>query len=149
MNARALWLALKVLWALPCTLVGLALAALAAPFGAAFAVEDGVLEVALGRGRKPVRPPFDAITFGHVVIGVSRPQLRRLRAHEHAHVRQYERWGLLFFAAYPLAGAWQWLRGRRAYFDNPFEVQARSEAARLIPNPPPPPPRRGRSATPD
>jgi hypothetical protein len=125
-NARALLLLpLKYLWALPCTLVGLVLAALAAPFGAQFDVEDGVLEVALGLRRQPVVLPFDAITFGHVVIGVSRPQLQRLRAHEHAHVRQYERWGLLFFAAYPLAGAWQWPRGKRAYFDNPFEVQAR------------------------
>jgi len=27
--------------------------------------------------------------------------------------------------AYLLAGAWQWVRGRDVYWDNPFEVEAR------------------------
>ncbi len=34
-------------------------------------------------------------------------------------------WGPLFLPAYLLAGAWQGLRGRRPYWDNPFEVEAR------------------------
>jgi hypothetical protein len=27
--------------------------------------------------------------------------------------------------AYALAGLWQWVQGRSAYWDNPFEVEAR------------------------
>ena len=46
-------------------------------------------------------------------------------AHEQAHVRQYERWGVFFFVAYPAASLWQLLRCRRPYIDNWFEVQAR------------------------
>jgi hypothetical protein len=52
--------------------------------------------------------------------------LHRLRTHEHEHVRQYERWGVLFFAAYPLSSLWQLLRGHRPYMDNWFEIQARA-----------------------
>lgn len=85
---------------------------------------DGVLEVALTE-RPHIRMPFSAITFGHVVLGVSAHELVRLRAHEHTHVRQCERWGPLFLPAYLLAGAWQWIRGHQAYLDNPFEVEAR------------------------
>jgi hypothetical protein len=40
-------------------------------------------------------------------------------------VRQYERWGLLFYPAYGLSSLWQLLRGRRPYWDNVFEVEAR------------------------
>jgi hypothetical protein len=51
-----------------------------------------------------------------------------VRAHEQAHVRQYERWGLFFFVAYPAASLWQLLRCRRPYLDNWFEVQARERS---------------------
>lgn len=66
------------------------------------------------------------------MLGCSSEELQRLRAHEQAHVAQYERWGPLFLVAYPLAGLAAWLRGRDAYHDNPFEVQARraEQAAR-------------------
>lgn len=76
---------------------------------------------------------FVAITFGHVVIGQSHAVLAGLRVHEHEHVRQYERWGVLFFAAYLGSSAIQWLRGRDPYRDNRFERQARAaeRAARL------------------
>jgi hypothetical protein len=121
---------LRYAWAAPCTLVGLCLVAPALLAGrAAGVVVDGVVEVAFvavsARTRRWL--PFNAICFGHVVLGMSRAELARLRPHEHAHVRQYERWGALFFIAYPLAGLWQWLRGRQAYRDNWFEVQARGE----------------------
>ncbi|SFU27556.1 hypothetical protein SAMN05216552_1001109 [Pseudoduganella namucuonensis] len=76
--------------------------------------------------------PFIAITFGHVVVGTTRPELERLRVHEHEHVRQYERWGAAFFAAYPLNSLWQLLRGRRPYLDNCFEVQAREKEAAAV-----------------
>lgn len=98
--------------------------------GGAAGTREGVLEIALWRRRAPPPRfvPFEAITFGHVVLGRSRAALMHLRAHEHAHVAQYERWGAVFLLAYPLASLTQWLRGRRAYLDNPFEVQAREEA---------------------
>lgn len=125
----------RYLWAAPCTAVGLLVALAALVIGAQWRVEHGVLEVSLlrhpPRRTRPRRAAlrFCAITFGHVVIGVDAPTLARWRAHERAHVRQYERWGALFFVAYPLASLWQGLRGRRMYTDNPFEVEARDQSA--------------------
>jgi hypothetical protein len=52
------------------------------------------------------------------------------RLHEQVHVEQYERWGALFLLAYPAESLLQLSLGRRAYWDNRFEVQARSLAAR-------------------
>ena len=69
--------------------------------------------------------PIRAITFGHVVLGVDGHALERCRDHELVHVRQYELWGLFFFPAYLASSGWQWLRGRSAYWDNHFEVEAR------------------------
>lgn len=122
------------LWAAPNSLIGLLLALAFVLGGARLRCVDGVLEVSLAP-RPPVRStarpatrwrlPFNAITFGHVILGTHAQALDRLRAHERVHVRQYERWGPLFLPAYLLAGAWQWLRGRSAYWDNPFEVEAR------------------------
>jgi regulator of nucleoside diphosphate kinase len=74
--------------------------------------------------------PIVAITFGHVVLGRSAGDLERLRAHEHAHVAQYERWGPLFLIAYPLASLLALLRTGRPYHDNCFEVAARAAARR-------------------
>jgi hypothetical protein len=122
---------LRYAWPAPCTVVGLCLAAPAFLGGAHARVIDGVIEIALS-SRRPLPTwlgalPFVAITFGHVVIGITAPELERLRAHEHEHVRQYERWGTVFFIAYPLASLWQLLRGRHPYLDNYFEVQARAK----------------------
>lgn len=113
------------LWASPNTLIGLAFGLLLVPFGARLRIVDGVIEIAALRQAPRRRWPFAAITFGHVILGTHARELQRLRAHERVHVRQCERWGPLFLPAYVLAGAWQWLRGRRAYWDNPFEVEAR------------------------
>jgi hypothetical protein len=125
-------------WASPTSLVGLLLTLCFLWRGARLRRVDGVLEVSLtprraaaaAGPRRPWRPPFVAITFGHVVLGVSEQDLDRLRAHEHVHVRQCERWGPFFLPAYLLAGAWQWLRGRSAYRDNPFEVEAQRHGRR-------------------
>jgi hypothetical protein len=54
--------------------------------------------------------------------------LAQTRAHERAHVRQYERWGIFFLPAYLLASAGAWLRGAAPYADNVFERQARRQA---------------------
>ncbi|WP_371868740.1 signal peptide prediction [Pseudoduganella ginsengisoli] len=127
MSLRA---AAAYVWAAPCTAVGLALAALAYLAGARARRVAGVVEVALWPGGQPGplarRLPFTAITFGHTVIALTWQEQHRLRAHEREHVRQYERWGIVFFAAYPLSSLWQMLRGRHYYWDNWFEVQARA-----------------------
>jgi hypothetical protein len=110
-------------------LLGLLIAALASR-GARAAIVDGVLEVhgpALAwclRTLTPWSGGAAAITFGHVVLGRDHDSLESTRTHERVHVRQYEQWGPLFIPAYLAAGAWAWLRGGDAYYDNPFEREA-------------------------
>ena len=104
-------------------MVGLVLAAPLFLAGAKAHSVFGVLEIALSQQEKPGfrllhRLPFCAITFGHVVIGLTEHNLEHLRAHEHEHVRQYERWGLFFFFAYPASSLYQWMRGNNPYWDN-------------------------------
>jgi hypothetical protein len=118
------------LWALPNSAIGFLLALMLLPLGARLRVVDGVLEIAALRRAPRRRWPFTAITFGHVIVGTHAQELERLRAHERVHVCQCERWGPFFLPAYLLAGAWQWVRGRNAYWDNPFEVEARRGDAR-------------------
>jgi len=67
------------------------------------------------------------MTLGHVVLSVDELDERTLR-HELAHVRQYERWGLLFPPVYFGASVVAVARGRHYYRDNVFEVRARREA---------------------
>lgn len=112
-------------WAAPCTAAGLVAGLLVLLAGGSVRATHGVLEFALRP--EPWRPrlPFHAITLGHVIVGTTPAVLARLRAHELVHVRQYERWGVVFFLAYPAASLWLWLGGRRPYRDNPFEVEAR------------------------
>ena len=69
------------------------------------------------------------MTLGHVVLGRDAAILDHAREHERVHVRQCERWGLLFIPAYLLASAWQALGGREAYRDNPFEREVRDYTA--------------------
>jgi hypothetical protein len=121
-------------WAGPATLVGLALAVVALAFGATVRRHAGVIEVTLVRRtgeslRAHPSFPFAAITFGHVVIARTADDHARLRSHERVHVAQYERWGAMFLVAYPAESAYQWLRGRRPYLDNRFEVEARRVAS--------------------
>jgi hypothetical protein len=61
-----------------------------------------------------------------VVVGVSLDALTATRAHERAHVRQFERWGVLLLVLYPLAGVLAWARGGHPYRDNVFEREARA-----------------------
>jgi hypothetical protein len=119
-------------WAFPATAVGLVLAVIGGALGASMAVVDGVLEVAGGRIGPAVsclsrRSRFNAITFGHVVIGTDHAILARCRTHERVHVRQYERWGVLFFPLYLGSSLLQLLRGRSPYWHNHFELQAYRE----------------------
>ena len=112
-RAATLW---RLAWPAPWTALGLLLALPAWALGARGQWRDGVLEVSGGRlGRAAEHGwagGFAAVTLGHVVLAVSAAQLDRLRWHERCHVRQYERWGLLFVPAYLAAGAWAWAKGQ-------------------------------------
>ena len=74
--------------------------------------------------RLPASLRFEAITLGHVVLGLDTACLDGARAHEQVHVRQYERWGPLFVPLYLASSGWQWLRGGCPYRDNHFEREA-------------------------
>jgi hypothetical protein len=120
---------LRYVWAMPATAAGILLAGWACARGATAVVTDGVLEVAGGHlgqtiSRLPRCLQFSAITLGHVVIGVSHDMLAQCRVHERVHVRQYERWGILFFPLYFGSSLLQLLRGRSPYWHNYFERQA-------------------------
>ena len=125
------------LWPLPWTAVGLLLGAAALTLGASARVQAGVLEVSggwLGRRAALGVGPYNvqALTLGHVVLGCSADVLGHLREHERVHVRQYERWGLLFVPAYLADSLWQALRGRHPYRDNRFERPAFAAEAALV-----------------
>src|SRR5262245_41486730 len=116
-------------WALPATLVGLLLSLLALAIGAKGRVVDGAIEIGGGRIARcllllPRCCRFGAITFGHVILGVDHATLARCRFHEHVHVRQYERWGVLFFPLYVSSSVVQIARGRDPYLNNSFEREA-------------------------
>ncbi|MGE5319284.1 MAG: hypothetical protein ACM3KD_03815 [Hyphomicrobiaceae bacterium] len=123
---------LLYLWALPVTLLGVLVALIARGSGGALHRVDGVLEAAGGwpawllRRGFPCSGAVAAITLGHVVVGVSSAALAATRNHERAHVRQFERWGVLLLLLYPLAGLLAWLRGGDPYRDNLFEREARA-----------------------
>jgi hypothetical protein len=124
---------IKYIWASPASLLGLAIAAFAKLAGTSTAVIGGVVEVTLTPRTHLLRllsrrSRFSAITFGHIVIAASAEDQALLRSHERVHVTQYERWGPVFLLAYPAESVFQFLRGRRPYLDNRFEVQARRQA---------------------
>lgn len=127
---RNRWLrALRYVWALPTTCVGLIFVPLAL-LGGGVQIVAGALEIHgpalrwLLRYATIVPGGASAITLGHVVVGASRRVLERTRVHERVHVRQVERWGPFFIPAYLLASVWTRLRGGDPYFDNPFEREA-------------------------
>lgn len=119
----------RVLWAAPCSAVGLVVSLFVLLTGGSVRKVGHVLECAVYPNECATRSmlrrlPFAAITLGHVMVGISHAELARLRAHELVHVRQYERLGVLFFVAYPLASLVAWLSGRCPYRGNRYEVQA-------------------------
>lgn len=122
---------IKLLWALPCSLIGLTLAAVLLLTGGKARWSSGALEVSHRQSRASCGQwardlPFRGIVFGHVILAVTAEELRIISAHERIHVQQYERWGLLFFIAYGLSSLWQLLHARSPYWDNHFEIQART-----------------------
>jgi hypothetical protein len=126
---RQLFLVLRYAWALPATAVGLLFSILALSAGATIRFVDGSIEVAGGQLHQvalllPRSARFVAITFGHVIIGIDHAVLGHVRPHEHVHVQQYERWGVLFFPLYVASSLVQVFRGRNPYLNNCFEREA-------------------------
>ncbi len=123
----------RYMWAAPASAVGLVLLLVARAAGATVAPLDGTLEVGGGRialfiARLPQFMRFNAITFGHVILGIDHDVLAQCRTHERVHVRQYERWGVLFFPLYLGSSLVELLRGRNPYWNNYFERQAYEQA---------------------
>lgn len=124
---------LLVVWASPYSLLGLVIGGLGLALGGRGRFRDGALEFYEGTTawcvrHLPTGKLTAGITLGHVILGQTGPGLERVGEHERVHVRQFERWGPAMGPAYLLASAWMWCRGRDAYRDNPFEVQAYREA---------------------
>lgn len=125
----------RLVWAAPCSLVGLLLALVPLASGGTARWSAGALEVTYRARLCECGPltgslPFRGIVFGHVILAVTGEDMQRIGPHERVHVRQYEVWGPLFFLAYAMSSAWQLMRGRDPYLDNCFEVEARTRAAR-------------------
>ena len=110
---------LRMLWAAPWSVLGLALAS----FFDSWRITRGVLLCEGARWPRKIGWRYRAITFGHVVLCVDRAD-EPLLDHELVHVAQYERWGPLMVPAYAVAAMWSKLHGRHPYRDNPFELAA-------------------------
>ena len=121
---------LAYLWAFPTTCFGLLFLPLSLGGGGSVRVVRGVMEIHgqwiawLLKHAVPISGGASAMTLGHVVIARDQQCLDCSRGHERVHVRQCERWGLLFIPAYLLAAAVARVRGGDPYFDNPFEREA-------------------------
>ncbi len=120
---------IQYVWTSPYTLLGLGFGMIGCCFGGRAQVRAGVVEFYDGgvkwmMTRLPGGQFTLAITFGHTILGQTQASLDIAREHEHVHVRQYERWGLLFGPAYLLCSLVLWLTGGRPYRDNPFEREA-------------------------
>lgn len=127
----------KILWAAPCSLIGLLFASIPLVLGGRAEWRRGTLEVTYRHSQdscgKFVRAfPFRGIVFGHVILAITEEELLCIRCHERVHVEQYERWGPFFFLAYGLSSFWQLLRGRSPYWHNHFEVQARQRSNEVL-----------------
>lgn len=128
---------LKILvraWAAPYSALGLLLGLAMVLGGGRMQIRQGAIEFGGGRlGRLASRLPrplcFSAITLGHVILGTDQAALAEARAHEQVHVRQYERWGILFVPAYLLSSLVQLALGRRPYRDNRFEREAYAQGS--------------------
>ena len=123
---QRLW---RLVWPGPWTLLGLFLGLLMCALGGRCRRVQGALEISggrLGAWAAAGVGPFGvtALTLGHVILGSNTQVLNSLRTHEHVHVRQYERWGLIFVPAYLANSLWQLLHGRHVYRDNCFEREA-------------------------
>jgi len=124
---------LRILWASPYTLLGLACYALPWPGKRWFVRYRGTIGV-VGPGierllrRAPIPGGAAALTLGHAILATSEEIFFDTWEHEWVHVQQYERWGPLFAPAYLLSSVWLKLNGKDPYMDNPFEIEARKRS---------------------
>ena len=136
--------ALRVLWVLPVSLCALPLLPLAL-WRASWRVCDRVLEIESPALAWFLHAPwframsggegFAAATIGHIIVARNAACLANCRVHEHVHVRQCERWGMLFPFAYVAAGLYAAAKARHwgaYYWDNRFEREARAAETRVV-----------------
>ncbi len=126
---RSVLTVLKILWASPYTLLGIAIGLIGMCTGGKGRFRDGALEFFGGGTRwivrhSPLGVQTQGITLGHTILGQTGEGLDECAYHERVHVRQFERWGFLMGPAYLLSSLWMWMTGRDIYRDNPFEVEA-------------------------
>ena len=122
-----------IVWAAPYSLLGIAIGLIGVFFGGKVRFRDGAIEFYEGGTRwfvrhLPLGETTIGFTLGHVILGQTAAGLEFAGNHERVHVRQFERWGPFMGPAYLLASAWMWAKGRDAYRDNPFEIEAYNEA---------------------
>ena len=128
----------KILWALPNTLIGITAGILGLLTGGSYQFRSGCLEfhgglVTRALQKMPLTGGVSAMTLGHSIIGQTTYSLDISREHELIHVRQYERWGPFFLPAYFAASLCLWCAGRDCYRENPFEVEAYAKADPGVP----------------
>ena len=134
----------KVLWVLPVSLCALPLLPLAL-WRASWRVCEGVLEITSPALAWFLHGPwframsggegFAAATIGHVIVARDAQCMANCRVHEHLHVRQCERWGMLFPFAYVAAGLYAVLKAKNwgaYYWNNRFEREARAAETRVL-----------------
>ena len=126
------WRVLAFVWASPWSLLGVLVGCGALLTGGGMQRKGRVLEFYGGFAkwvleRMPNGRFVMAMTLGHTILAKSEHALEITREHELIHVRQYERWGVLFIPAYLLFSLWLWLAGKDAYRANPFEREAYGE----------------------
>jgi hypothetical protein len=120
----------RYIWASPNSLIGLLFLPSAVLTKGGLQIVDGALELHgsfiswVLRKCMPIPGGALAITFGHVVLGRDRESLAMTRAHERAHVRQYEVWGPAFIPAYLAAAVYALATGTGGYHGNVFEREA-------------------------
>jgi hypothetical protein len=118
----------KYLWPLPVTVVGLIAVGLTRITGGSCRVVEGTIETWGGFAtwiiETGLRRKVSCMTIGHVIVGINEEYLARARGHEHVHVRQYERWGLMFVPLYLASSLIAWTQGKHYYRDNVFEREA-------------------------
>lgn len=119
----------RYVWPLPITLFGLILAGIVKASGGNCSRHGNALEASNGAASRLLwlMNPWaniEAITLGHVILARDTNTAARLRTHEHTHVRQYERWGVIFPFAYLASSAIAVMKGGDAYRDNVFEREA-------------------------
>ena len=129
MNTQRAMFLLRLLWAMPCTLLGVLFGIFVIGLGGSVRRIEHTFEFALSVSQELApswtgKLRFSAITLGHIIVGQSHEVLAVLRTHERVHVRQYEILGPLFFVAYPASSLLALVRGHCPYHGNGFEKQA-------------------------